>query len=207
MAISYPMNLLDVFPGWSTEFDLLYRQEQSRSAGGKTYVKDLGSPLWQGGWISQTLTANQLDAWRARLKALDNGLQTFRGWPSSRQYPIAYPNGSWPTGDAFSGTGTVGVVNANRKAITRSGFPTGFAMSVGDYVQIGSTDLHQVLEDATTGQFEIRPHLWPGVVAGASIKVVKPACLMTIVPGSISSTADPATGRGKVSFQAIEARD
>ncbi|WP_244490269.1 hypothetical protein [Rhizobium sp. Root483D2] len=184
----------------------MYRQEQSRTAGGKTYVKDLGSPLWAASWISATLNANQLDSWRARLKALENGLVEFRAIPMSRYYPIAYPNGSWPTGSAFSGSGTVGTINANRKAISAAGFPVGYTHSVGDYVQIGSSDLHQIIENATTGQFEIRPHLWPGVAAGSVLKAFKPFCLMTIVPGSISSAADPITGRGKISFQAIESR-
>ncbi len=201
------LNLLTSFPGWATEFDLLYRQEQSRSAGGKTYVKDLGSPLWSGSWVSKTLSPNVLDAWRARLKALENGLQTFRGWPTSRLYPIAYPNASWPTTGGFAGSGTVGTVNANRKAIAAAGFPSGYTFSVGDYVQVGAADLHQILEDATTGQFEVRPHLWPGVAAGAVLKVNQPYCLMTIVPGTINTAADPNTGRGKISFQAIETRD
>ena len=39
------------------------------------------------------------------------------------------------------------------------------------------------------------------------VSVYRPFCLMAIVPGSISSQADPQTGRGTVSFQAIEARD
>jgi hypothetical protein len=192
------LNWLNDFPGWSTEFDLMYRQEQSRSASGKTYVKDFGSPLWAGSWISKTLSPNVLDAWRARLKALENGLQTFRAWPSSRLYPIAYPNGSWPTTGGFSGSGTIGTANVNRKAIAAAGFPSGFQFSVGDYVQIGTADLHHVLEDATTGQFEIRPHLWPGVVTGAVLKVNRPCCLMTIVPGTINTAADQKTGRGNI---------
>ncbi|KQY31807.1 hypothetical protein [Rhizobium sp. Root483D2] len=200
------LNILASFPGWATDFDLMYRQEQSRTAGGKTYVKDMGSPLWAGSWISKTFSPNVLDAWRARLKALENGMVEFRAIPTSRYYPIAYPNGSWPTGSAFSGLGTVGTVNANRKAVSAAGFPVGYHHSVGDYFQVGSGDLHQILEDATTGQFEIRPHLWPGVAAGAALKVLKPYCLMTIVPNSISSQSDPNTGRGKISFQAVESR-
>lgn len=206
MTIVYPTNLVDTFPGWSTDFELQYRQEQSRTAGGKTYVKDLGSPLWRATYQSKTLSPNQLDEWRARLDAMENGLQTFRAWHMPRMYPIAYPNGSWPTGGAFSGTGTVGTINANRKAIAASGFPAGFTFKIGDLVQIGGADLHRVMENATSGQFEIRPHLWPGVSVGAALKVLRPSCVMSIVPGSISSTADLATGRGRITFEAMEAR-
>jgi hypothetical protein len=206
VALVYPLNLLTGFPGWTTDFELVSRQEQSRVAGGRTYVKDLGSPLWHMKAQTASLSANVLDGWQARLNALENGLQTFLGWKMSRGYPIAYPKGSWPTGASFNGVGTVGVINTNRKAISAAGFPPGFKFSVGDFVQIGAYDLHQVMEAATTGQFEIRPHLWPGVSAGAALKVVKPSCLMAIIPASVTATAEAATGRGVITFEALEAR-
>lgn len=214
MAITYPLpvSFFDEFPGWTTEFDLMWRQEQSRTTGGRTIVKDMGSPLWRMSVQSKSLKPNELDYWRARLNGLENGLKTFRAFPKSRCFPIAYPNGSWPTGSAFSGTAQVASIAANRKTISESGLPPGFVVSVGDFIQIGENDLHQVMEPAvasaggTTGQFELRPHLWPGVVAPRAAIVKQPSCLMAIVPGSVSSTADLATGRGSLSFQAIEAR-
>lgn len=211
MSLSAPFNLLADFPGWTVSFDLMYRQEQSRTAGGRTVVKDLGSPLWQLKAQSKQLRPNTLDYWRARLAALENGLQTFYGYPLSRTYPIAYPNGSWPTGGAFSGSAVLATINANRKAVTLSGLPAAFALSVGDYVSIAG-DLHQVMEAATasagglTPEFEVRPHIWPSVTAGAAAAVYRPSCIMSIVPGSVASDSD-LTGWGSLSFQAIEARE
>ncbi len=141
---------------------------------------------------------------------LENGLKTFWGYPMSRCYPILYPNGSWPTGGAFNGTATLASINANRKAISLSGLPAGFVLSVGDYVSIAG-DLHQVMEPATangsgvTGEFEVRPHLWPAAAVADPVSVKQPACLMAIVPGSLSSDAQMA-GWGSVSFSAMEAR-
>ncbi|MNV85540.1 hypothetical protein D3C71_1795060 [compost metagenome] len=83
---------------------------------------------------------------------------------------------------------------------------------VGDYIQIGDKDLHMVMEPMTasaggvTTQFEVRPHLWPGVVAPVTATLVKPSCIMTLLPGTVSTTADKDTGRAVVTFQAIEAR-
>lgn len=202
MSISYPLDLLDGFPGWSIEFDLLYRQEQSRQANGRTIVKDMGSPLWRGTYQSRSLSPNELDAWRARLASLENGLQTFKGYALSRCRPILHP------GSSALPIGSLHTIDASRKAIRGSGL-TGISLSVGDMIQIGTKDLHQVMEPAVgtlTGLFEVRPHLWPGVVTGAAVSIMKPACIMAIVPSSISSTADMATGRGTISFQAIEAR-
>jgi hypothetical protein len=210
MAISFPYDLLSTFPGWATEFELKYRQEQSRSANGKTVVKDFGAPLWVGRWQSRAMRPNELDAWRARLDVLEDGLQTFSAWSPSRTFPIAYPNGSWPTGGAFSGVGQVSSFTA--KTIALKGLPAGFVLSVGDHIQIGSADLHRVLEQATAGAggatpaFEVRTYTWPTIAVNQPVKLFKPSCLMAIVPGSVSSTADLSTGRGAVTFQGMEAR-
>lgn len=211
MSISYPTDILIDFPGWTTSFDLMYRQEQSRAASGVTYVKEFGFPLWQLKAQSKLMRPNLLDYWRARLKYLEGGLQTFYGYPLSRTYPILYPNGTWPTGVSFSGTtAALASVNANRKAITVSSLPAAFKFSIGDFVQIGTTDLHQVMEAATasggglTPEFEVRPHLWTGVSSGA-ISVKRPHCIMTVLPGSVS-TDSGLEGWGSVSFSAMELR-
>jgi hypothetical protein len=211
MAIFYPLNLLAGFPGWTTGFDLKWRQEQSTQASGRVLVKDMGSPLWTLRATTRSLSPNTLDQWRARLTSLENGLQTFLGYPMSRCYPQAYPRGSWPTGSAFNGTCVLSGINANRKAITLQALPVGFVLSVGDYVSIAG-DLHQVMEPATaagggfTNEFEVRPHIWPDITApNPNVTVKQPSCQMAIVPGSIASDASLA-GWGTVSFQAIEAR-
>jgi hypothetical protein len=209
MTVTYPINLLPGFPGWTTGFDLRWRQEQSTLASGRVLVKDMGAPLWTLRATTKPLKPNDLDYWRARLTALENGLQQFWAYPMSRCFPQAYPNGSWPTGGAFNGTATLAAVNANRKAISLSGLPAGFVLSVGDYVSIAG-DLHQVMEAATaaggtTPQFEVRPHLWPEAGVADLVYVKQPSCLMAIVPGSLSSDAS-ISGWGTVSFQAMEAR-
>jgi hypothetical protein len=212
MALSSPFDLLSDFPGWVTGFSLHWRQEQSTLASGRVIVKDFGSPLWQLTAQSKRLSVNELDYWRARLNGMENGIATFYGYSLSRTYPIAYPRGSWPTGVSFSGTtAALASVNANRKAVTISGLPAGYVVSVGDYVQIGTTDLHQAMEAVTadgsglTPEFEVRPHIWTGVSSG-DVSVKKPHCIMAIVPGSITSDSS-LDGFGSVSFQAIEARE
>ncbi|PWJ75293.1 hypothetical protein C7441_12176 [Pseudaminobacter salicylatoxidans] len=209
MTISYPFDLLAGFPGWSTEFDLLWRQEQSRQANGVTRVKDFGSPLWRGTFQSRSMRPNELDEWRARLDAMENGLQQFRARSLSRCYPMAYPNG---TGMGTVSAAAINTINANRKSITVKGLPAGFQWRVGDMLQIGTRNLHRIQEAAAaggtgvTGAFEIRPPLWPETAVNDPVTVVRPSCLMTVVPGSVSSTADLQTGRGSISFQALESR-
>ncbi|UXN62911.1 hypothetical protein N8E89_09300 [Phyllobacterium sp. A18/5-2] len=210
MAITFPLSteFLHSFPGWTTDFSLLWRQEQSRTAGGQTFVKDLGSPLWQMSAQSKPLQRPVLDYWRARFSVLENGLNQFYAFSKSRCYPIAYPAGV--------GMGTVtglqvDTIAASRKAIRIKNLPAGYTGKVGDYFQIGTGNLHQVMEDFTASGaglsplFEIRPHLWPLTAVNDAVVVVRPSCLMTLVPGSLSSTAE-LNGFGAITFQAMESR-
>lgn len=219
MSISYPLDILDGFPGWSIEFDLLWRQEQSRQANGRTIVKDLGSPLWRATYQSRSLSINDLDDWRARLASLENGLQTFKGYPLSRCFPILYPNGSWPTGGSFDGvSAAIASIGAGNKSLTVDQLPAAYQLSRGDFISVayGSDPtqygLHQVMEAAAadgsgiSAEFEVRPHLWPGMAIDDVVSVKRPFCIMAIVPGSVSSQADLQSGRGVVSWQAVEVR-
>lgn len=217
MALTEPFDILADWPGWTPEFELQWRQEVSRTAGGQAVVKDLGSPLWRMSAVTKALRANTLDYWKARLDALENGMKTFKGYPLSRCFPILYPNGSWPTGNSFNGvSAALHTVESDRKTIKVSALPATFQLRVGDMIGIGERDLHRVMENATadgsgvTGLFEVRPHIWPGIEDDDSpmvaVSVKRPFCLMMILPGSVSASADPTTGRGSVAFQAMEAR-
>lgn len=200
MAITYPLDILTDFPGWSTEFELLYRQEFSRTASGVTIAKDMGTPLWRATYQTRSLRPNELDQWRAKLKALEGSVQRFTGRPMSRCYPIAHPNGQG-LGDVSAVT--VASVGTDNKSVTLAGLPVGYNASVGDYMQI-STKLYQIV-DTSTG-FEVRPHLAPGTAFGNVVVLVRPSVPMIILPGTLSTTADASTGRGSITFQAIESR-
>lgn len=198
-----PVDLLTGFPGWCTDFSLLWRQEHSRHASGRTRVKDFGTPLWQASYVSTTLSPNTLDQWRARLAALEGGLNTFIGYPLSRCRPTLHP------GSSVLPEGELHTIDENNKAVRVDGL-TGITLSVGDFVQIGD-HLYQVMEaavtvDGLTPLFEVRPHLAPGTALEDVVLIARPSVAMTLVPGSISASADPRTGRGSISFQAIEAR-
>lgn len=201
MPITYPFDILANFPGWSTEFDLLFRQEFSRTAGGATLAKDFGTPLWKANFATRSLKPNELDVWRARLKTLEGSLQQFMGRPFSRCYPIAYPDGAG-LGDVSNVK--IASINENNKAYRLSSLPAGYQTTVGDYQQVG-TKLYQVV-DVVGQDIEVRPHLAPGTAVGNVVAVVKPSVPMIIMPGTLTSPAELSTGRGTISFQAIESR-
>lgn len=123
MAVTFPYDLLAGFPGWQEgPMKIMRRQERSRSASGKTYVKDVGDPLWTITYMTKPLKPNALDKWRARLDILDEGLNTFKAYNLSRCYPIAHPKGSWPGGVvggvSRSGSFITGAYRANGLVIT-----------------------------------------------------------------------------------------
>lgn len=212
MTLTAPFDILADWPGRTLTFEPLWRQEFSRQTNGVTRIKDFGSPLWQTTVSSRTLKRPELDYWKARMNRLRNGEETFYGYSMTRRYPIAYPRGSWPTGVLFSGTtGTVHSLGDDNKSLTIATLPVGFVLSVGDFIQIGTTDLYQVQEPATangsglTNTFEVFPNFWPGTTTGTAVSVKQAHCLMTLLPGTMSMPSDD-SAIGKITFQAVEAR-
>jgi hypothetical protein len=190
---------MENFPGWTVSFELLFRQEQSRHASGRTRVKDFGTPIWTATYQSRQMRPNELDQWRARLSALGNGLGTFRAWPLSRCYPIAHPNSPGLS------AGEVGTVGSNNMSLSILWDDDPVTLSVGDYIEINSNRLHQITNVATGPIYSVAPHFSVGILAGQSVNVIRPGVLMALVPGSIN-TQSSINGRGSISFQAMEAR-
>lgn len=186
------------FPGWTTQFELFFRQEQSRQASGRTIVKDFGTPLWRATYQSRPLRPNLLDEWRARLGALGNGLTPFKAWPSSRCWPILHPYGEGAV------PGVIATVGLNNKSFTVDWADGETLLSVGDYVEVNARWLFQVTGVAA-GVITVAPNLPLGILAGQSVSIAKPGVQMLLVPGTVS-TGSGLNGRGTVSFQAIEDR-
>lgn len=207
MAVTFPLNLLDDLSGigWSTDFELVYRQEQSRHASGRIRVKDYGTPIWSASYSTKNLSPNRLDYWKARLSLLDNGLNTFYAYPMSRCWPIKHPNGL----GLNTLTATVNSINANNKELSLKDIPN-LNLSTGDYISVNNR-LYQVMEDMSTGtlgqgpEFEVRPHFnINNIAVDDTVRIYQPRCLMTLVPGS-QSFGSGLNGRGSVAFSGIEA--
>lgn len=186
------------FPGWTVDFRLMFRQEQSRQASGRTIVKDFGTPLWTATYQSRGLRPNLLDEWRARLNALANGLETFKAWPMSRCWPILHPYGEGAV------PGVIATIGANRKSLTVDWTDGATSLSIGDYVEVNSRWLFQVTGVAA-GLVTVAPNLPLGVLVGQAVSVAKPGVTMRLVPDSVTAGAS-LNGRGSISFQAIEDR-
>lgn len=190
---------MEGFPGWTTRFELLWRQEQSRHASGRTRVKDFGTPIWMAAYQSKELNPNEIDEWRARLDALENGMVTFRAWSKSRCWPILHPKGVGAV------NGEIDAIGLDNKSIRIDWTGGATNLSIGDMVEINDNRLYRVVGMPGGGFIGLQPHLSAGVLVGQAVNINKPGILMTIVPGSIS-TQTGLNGRGAVTFQATEAR-
>lgn len=210
MAITFPITELMDICQYSPEgqpWELMRRQEFSRTAGGRTIGKDLGGPLWSGGFSTVPLHIDDMLDFEAVLNSLDGVIGSFEARDLRRPYPRAHADG------AFNDTGTIFSVT-NNKAIRLAGLDIGFEISRGDYMHFdygGNRQLLQAMESATatsggvTPEFEVRPHLPVDLPLSPAIAVTlkKPSAICSIVPGSISKRMISGI-HGVVSFQAMQ---
>lgn len=210
MAITFPLTELMDLCEYSPEgqpWELGRRQEFSRTAGGRTIGKDLGGPLWAGGFSTIPLHVDDMLDVEAVLNSLDGVIGTFEARDLRRDYPRLHADGN------FNDTGTIFSVTSN-KAISLAGLDIGFTVSRGDYLHFdhgGNRYLLQAMESATatsggvTPEFEVRPHLPAGLPLSPAIPVTlkKPSAICSIVPGSISKRMISGI-HGVVSFQAMQ---
>ena len=207
MSISFPRtDILTAAAFADQTFQLTSRQETSRTAGGVTLAKDLGSALWVASYTTDRLPNDDALAYEAALNSLDGAVQSFEARDLRRSYPRSYPTGSG------ANDGTLLSVNANNKALALSGLVAGQVVSAGDYLSFtygSSRALHQAMESVTangsgtTAQFEVRPHIRAGYTLSVAVTLKLPSGIFMLVPGSVSSRI--ADGLfSVVSFQAMQ---
>lgn len=209
MAISFPR--ADLFTGVGLlvdSFDLVERQEFSRTAGGVTRAKSLGEALWRASISTVPMQQSNAVTLMAKLRSLDGAINRFRLGDVRRPYPLAHADG------IFSDSGEIKSVNGNNKALALKKLPAGFTLSVGDYLAFTyattAIALHQVMEavtadgDGDTAEVEVRPHIRPGIPEGTTAVVLKrPTGLFALEPGSLAMPRlDPQTY--SVTFSAVQ---
>lgn len=211
MAIPAIQDILTDWPGWA-ELSPFYGDETSGLGNGEINIKELRPMLWQLDVQSIILRPSEVKFWKARLLSLQNGKRLFYGYQRSSLYPIAYPKGTWPTGGAFDGVSAQVNSLPDALSLTLKGLPAGYTGKVGDFISVtvgSSLALHSVQEDFTangsgvTGAFAVEPEIRPGMAINDAVAVMRPACRMMIVPGSLVwPTSDSAWG--KISFKGLQ---
>lgn len=206
MALSFPLalpDLVDLLKIESVAWNAVYQQELSGLGTGEGLSHDLGPMLWEGECQTAQFYHRDVEKWRARFLALDGSNNSFMLFNPAAKYPETDPDGSILAG----ATVTVGSVGSNRKELTLAGLPAGFVVPWGAYAQIAAGSPSRValvmfLDSRTatglgnTSMIEVRPHLRPWIAAGASVRLIKPAAKVKLVPNSLKvETAGPVTSR------------
>lgn len=209
MAITYPIDFLDGFPGIAA-LDLVYRQESASTRGGDQLSADLGPALWELKAQSRELKPTEMDRWKAKLDLLEDGAKTFYGWRNPGCYPIAHPGG-WGVM-----TWTSGVAGQIKSSSVPSGnllnlkeVPGNLVLTVGDLLAITYSTtfraLHRIVDipdnEGGLRQVEVRPTPRSGIANNDVIYLHRPAAIMAVIPGSVQ-TPPQLNGRGTISFSA-----
>lgn len=206
MAINSPRADIFTLTDYQDQtFQLQSRQELSRTAGGQTLAKDLGSCLWLGSWTTWPIPNDDALAFEAALNSLDGAIQAFEAGDLRRLYPRLYPDG------AGANDGALATVTS-AKTMTLSGLAAGQVISAGDYLSFTygtSRALHQAAESVAangsgvTPAFEVRPYIRAGYALSAVVKLKLPRGLFTLMPNSVSSKLNGGL-HSVVTFQAVQ---
>jgi hypothetical protein len=194
MTLLFPLalaDLADLLPIAAVAWNEARQDAISALGSGEWLTHELGPPLHEAEVRTARLPHARAEQLRARLRALDGGAHFYLGNPTMR-YPQVDPAGT------ILGSASVAItsINANRRALTLSGLPASYVITMGDYLHVdygtpSRRALLQAAEAATasgsgvTGEFEVRPHLRPGITAGLAVALKKPAAKVKIVPGSV----------------------
>jgi hypothetical protein len=194
VTLSLPLalaDLADLLPVAAVAWNEARQDAVSALGSGEWLTHELGPPLHEAEVRTARMPHARAEQLRARLRALDGGAHFYLSNPTML-FPQADPGGAILS----SASVVIASIHANRKALTLSGLPAGYVITMGDHMHIdygtpSRRALLQAAEGATangsgvTPEFEVRPHLRPGTTTGLAITLKKPAAKVKIVPGSV----------------------
>ncbi|MFG1330253.1 hypothetical protein V5F41_03260 [Xanthobacter autotrophicus] len=213
MAIIYPRET----PGrafQSVDFKLLEIAVLNTLQNGAIQTMDLGPSLWRAEFTTIPLYPEERGAWQAWAMSLRGG-RNFVAHDPEKVYPAAYGKDalalSRAIGGAFDGTASLAAFTAT--TIQLMGLPAGYQATSGDMLSFpwnGLQALHQVVEDAAANSsgivtLNVGPPVLtnPAPTVGATVTLIRPVCVMKIVPGSFEAPASPIPT--PVRFQGVQA--
>lgn len=187
----YPLALFnDILPVRSAVFDVQRYDEQSSDGHGNHWQAEMADPKW---FVDITVDIEGLTEARsiaALLRQLHGAQFDFLITDPAFPYPAADPTG------IVLGASVVQVhtVGGSNMALRLKGLPAGYQLLRGDKGQIDFGDplrtfFFEVSEDVAaagtgiTPEFDIFPHIAPGVEADMTVTLAKPACRMFLPEG------------------------
>ncbi|WP_454914979.1 hypothetical protein [Xanthobacter sediminis] len=213
MAIIYPRPFPTGLRFTKSQMTLTRQMSVITLEGGGVEAAEMGEPIWKLSATTEPLRwsgRRQLAAWHASLA----GSRRILAYDWVGSYPIAYGAAvlglTRAGGGAFNGTATLGPVTATTVMLT--GLPANYIVSTGDRMSFAWNDsraYHEAMETvvATSGgvatvTVEPAVRLEPAPTIGAAVALVRPTCVMMIVPDSWNM--DESGALGPASFDAVQ---
>lgn len=206
MTVSYPLTLFSTYMIRTTRFQLVYRQTFSRTGDNKSTAVDRGYPVWVGSFESVPLEIDDCIDMEAMLNSLGGMNQLILCRDTRREYPRAYPTGS------FTDAASILAVDGDGIRLSLTGLPANFVLSRGDYFSMIYGSRRYLLQAAeaitadgsgVTGLFQTSPNPPYGLAPGQTIMLKLPAARMRVEPDTIAFS-DNNDGTGTVSFSAVQ---
>lgn len=185
----YPRtDLFDLCKINNATFWPMHRQELSRTAGGATQAKDLGSALWRASFTTAPARRADAAAIEAALISLNGSAGSFLAHDVRRPFPAAHPGG-------FLGAVSIsGLYAGDAFSVQLASSVAGLTLSVGDYIAFEygarpSRALHMIQEAKSFSvpgevqKIRVSPAIRPGALVGAEVSVNRPSCEMILEPG------------------------
>lgn len=217
MAITFPREFPNIDIA-SSDFRLAEQVAQDLMRSGEIAVTELGESLWFWGNVqTQPLDYAQRAEVSAWARSLRSGMRKFYGFDPDRQLPVAYDwrrGGEQLPATRFDGSpfnGTATLLSTTASTVELSNLPAGYKITADDPLSWswnGVLAYHRALESAVADEaglveFEVTPHVRPGTIGTPVVSLVKPKCVMRLVPNSFMLQVDdvltPAT------FSAVQA--
>lgn len=175
-------------------FQLVSRQEFSRTASGLTIGRDMGPALWQASFTTNPMYHRDAMVIESRLNSLNGITRGFYMGDIRGKMPREYQNGN------FTDSGNISSINPNGRMLTLRNLPVGFKIRSGDYMEYnygaGNTlrAFLQVISDVTASgggvatDVEFRPFIPFGTVAGTAVRFKNPKALFTLTPDGVDQS-------------------
>lgn len=217
LTFPYPLGeFADTLNISSVKWGVKRYDELSSLGSGQIIAAELSPPLWQGEITLRECNKDEAKRAGAKIRALQGPINSFMFYDPSSKYPFGDPDGSI----MGSSTPVVAEVHSTRRGISIQGLPAGYVLTTGDKIQITYTQTvtrYAFLEVSGDGvassggvisELPVFPHVPAGVVYGAQVTLIKPACKCFIVPdsydeGSLSAATQTISGQ---SFKVMQRR-
>lgn len=196
----------DLFRVEHVRFSLEWQQERSAAGGGETLYADRAPARWMADVTTEPFPWSEAHMLMARLNSLGGGLGTVLLNNPRACYPKSDPGGVL-FGAATPVVGTI----ADRLHAAFTGFPAGYELPAGTFIQIvfgtsryylGQLNAARTASGAgAVASVELTPALPASVASGNAVTVIKPAMKARITPNT-AFPVQASANRARIQFSA-----